>query len=78
MTKDAVDAEVELAKAIIESIPIQEIYRDSVKEPAKELGGIAADILKTIRLVLAPIQLTAAVQERFKKFLDESIRRVPE
>jgi hypothetical protein len=35
-------------------------------------------LVKVIHLALALVQAAAALQDRYRKFLDESIRRVPE
>src|SRR5258708_37835153 len=55
----------------------KDIYKDAGSRPAKEVGGLAADLVKTLRLVLAPLQYAAALQDRFSNFLDKSVRRVP-
>jgi len=55
----------------------KDIYKDAGSRPAKEVGGLAADLVKTLRLVLAPLQYTAALQDRFSNFLDKSVCRVP-
>jgi Abortive infection alpha len=68
----------DIAKAIVERLPIKDIYDDVGKSSAKEIGNVAADLIKTLWLVLAPFQLSAAVQDRFAEFIDKSIRRVPE
>jgi hypothetical protein len=44
----------------------------------QEAGGAIRDIVKTLRLALAPFQYTAALQDRYVKFLNKSIRRVNE
>jgi hypothetical protein len=64
----------ELAK----QIPAKEIYGDLASPATREVGEIFADLVKTLRLALAPIQLFGAMQDRYKNFLDRTVRRVPE
>ena len=58
-------------------IPAKEIYGDLASPAAKGLGSLSADLVKVIHLALAPIQYAAAVQDRFRAFLETSVRRVP-
>ncbi|MDE5457641.1 DUF4393 domain-containing protein [Bradyrhizobium sp. CSA112] len=46
--------------------------------PARPTGQILEDLVKTIQLALAPIQLLGALQDRLRHFIDRSIRAVPE
>lgn len=46
-------------------------------ELTSETARILVFILKTLHLALTPVQYLAAVQDRYKSFLDRSIRRVP-
>jgi len=57
---------------------IKKIYEDGVSESTKEIGKASTDIVKTLRLFLAPFQLGAAYQDRFVKFLDKIRESVPE
>ena len=43
-----------------------------------ETGSILTDFIETIRLALAPLQFTAALQDRYVRFLDKAVRQVPE
>ena len=63
----------ELAK----QIPAKEIYGDLASSTAQEIGSASAELVKVLHLALAPIQFLAAVQDRYRAFLDRSIRRVP-
>lgn len=72
------DPTSEIVKEIARCLPIKEAYTDSVKPSAIEIGNIASDLLKVIQLALAPVQLIAAVQDRYRNFLDQSVRRVPQ
>lgn len=67
-----------LAAEVARQIPLKDAYDDAVKPAARQVGNLAEDLAKTILLVLAPLQVAAAYQDRFRDFLDKSIRRVPE
>lgn len=57
---------------------IEKAYDDTVSPAARELSKIAVDIVKTGRLLLAPFQLTAALQERLERAIERIAKRVPE
>jgi len=63
---------------LVRQLPIKEIYQDGLSEPVKETGKLVTDLIKTFRLVLAPIQFTAAWQDRLSRFIDHSVRQIPE
>ncbi len=71
------DPAADIAKELAKCFPLNELYADSIKPPAVEIGNISSDLLKVIQLALAPVQLLAAVQDRYRSFLDQSVRRVP-
>ena len=68
---------VRLAKAVPEVV-VQEAYKDVAAGTLKEVGKIAEEISKTMRLILFPVQLGAALQDRFSKYIDRAIRQVPQ
>lgn len=68
------DPIVEIAKRL----PIKQAYEDAVHPAAKQTGGIGEDLMKTLRLALAPLQYGAALQDRFARHIDNSVRRIPE
>ncbi|MES5044543.1 Abi-alpha family protein [Rhizobium nepotum] len=72
------DIATAIATEVAKQLPVKDAYDDAVKPAAQQLGNITADIAKTILLVLAPLQLTGALQDRFRAFLDRSVRNVPE
>lgn len=72
------DPATELAKELVKQIPVKEVYSDTLSPAAKVTGSALEDAAKTLHLVLAPLQLTAALQDRFRRFIDRSIRQVPE
>jgi len=71
-------AEDEFAKELAKQLPVKAIYKDALSPAAKQSGQLAADIVKTLQLALAPIQVLGAYQDRLRSFIDCSVRRVPE
>ncbi|NJM91504.1 MAG: DUF4393 domain-containing protein [Rhodospirillaceae bacterium] len=63
---------------IVKKLPVEQLYDHAASGAAKEFGYTLTDLTKTIRLALAPIQVAAALQDRFARFLDKSVRCVPE
>jgi len=63
---------------IAKNLPVKQIYEDGVSGATKQVGHALTDIAKTLRLALFPFQALAAVQDRAERFIDRSIRRVPE
>ncbi|SMF66255.1 protein of unknown function [Alteromonadaceae bacterium Bs31] len=53
------------------------IYDDAGSPAVKQLGEMAADVTKTLRLFTAPFQLAALAQDRFSIWLSEVRNRVP-
>jgi hypothetical protein len=68
------DLGAELAKELISQLPIKEATLPAVRPT----GELLADLIKTLQLALAPVQLIAAYQDRFRNFIDRAVRRVPE
>lgn len=66
----------ELARAVPEVVG--KAYDDTASAPLKQIGRIAEDVGKTIRLVLFPLQYAAALQDRLESYLDRAVRQVPE
>lgn len=56
---------------------VKKIYEDGASESIKEASKIGVDLVKALRLFTAPIQLAAAYQDRFVKYLDEIRDSVP-
>ncbi len=63
---------------LLGSKTVEKLYDDAVSPPAKELSKVGVDLVKTARLILAPLQITAAFQDRFERFVDKLRKRVPE
>ncbi|YCI03317.1 DUF4393 domain-containing protein [Ensifer sp. D2-11] len=74
---ESTDLTTAIAVEVAKQIPVKEAYNDAVSPGAKQAGLIVQDIAKTLHLALAPLQLTAALQDRYREFLDRAIRRVP-
>lgn len=72
------DLATAIAIEVAKQLPVKEAYSDVLSPGLKETGRFVEDMTKTLRLVLAPLQVTAALQDRFSKFLDQAIRNVPE
>ncbi|NVD74563.1 DUF4393 domain-containing protein [Duganella sp. BJB488] len=66
---------------LIKSIPpevAKAAYHDAVSPALKETGKIGEDLVKTVRLVLFPLQYAATLQDRLARHFQKSIERVPE
>lgn len=75
---EANEVATEIAIEVAKQIPLKDAYDDAVKPAARQVGTLVEDLVKTILLVLAPLQFAGAYQDRFRDFLDKSIRRIPE
>jgi len=75
------EPEIEIVKQlakIIDPKTIDKLYDEGLSSPVKEVGKIATDVLKTARLFAAPFQIAAAYQDRFTRFVNRVIGKVPE
>ena len=72
------DLATAVATELVKQVPIKEVYKDGLSPAVQETGSALTDFVKTIRLALAPLQFTAALQDRYVRFLDKSVRRIPE
>jgi hypothetical protein len=66
-----------VAEEIAKKLPVERVYDDVASGAAKQTGIILTDLVKTVRLALAPFQLTAAFQDRLETFIEKSVRQVP-
>ncbi|MDV2086343.1 Abi-alpha family protein [Burkholderia pseudomallei] len=57
---------------------VENVYSDAVSGALKEAGKIGIDFVKTIRLMLFPVQYAAALQDRLARHISDSIGRVLE
>jgi hypothetical protein len=77
MTGAAMDVFGALGK-LVPTKTIGKIYDDALSGPAKEIGKLGTDVVKTARLLLAPLQYGAAYQERLERACERISKRVPE
>ena len=63
---------------VFDSKTAQKIYDDGFSTPVKEGGKMLTDGVKTLRLICAPLQLTAGFQDRFEGWINRVIRKIPE
>jgi hypothetical protein len=75
---DAQDITTAIAVEVAKQIPVKDAYVDTLQPGAKQTGRMVEDLAKTLHLALAPLQFAAALQDRYRAFLDEAVRRVPE
>lgn len=72
---------VDILDALGKLVPketIAKIYEDGLSGPAKEIGKLGTDVVKTARLLLAPLQYAAAYQDRLARTCERISKRVPE
>ena len=62
---------------IVDSKVVERAYEDAGSEPAKEIGKLGVDIVRTFRLFTAPFQLLATAQVRFENYLNDVRNAVP-
>lgn len=53
-------------------------YEDALAPAFREFGRFGEDLVKTVRLVLFPVQFAAAYQDRFASYIRRAIAQVPE
>ncbi|HBF30393.1 Abi-alpha family protein [Rhizobium sp.] len=75
---NAGDLTTAIATELAKKIPVKDAYEDALKPGVKQVGTLVEDLMKTVLLLFAPVQFAAAVQDRYRRFLDTSVRRVPE
>jgi len=72
------DPASEFAKELAKQLPVKAIYEEGASPAVKQTGQILEDLTKVVHLALAPIQYLGALQDRYRHFIDTSVRRVPE
>ena len=72
MDTDTARFATELAKTVV-----KEVYGDVLSPAAKEVGGFLHDLARAMRFALPQIQMLAVDQDRYRRFLENSIERVP-
>lgn len=56
---------------------VEKAYDDAGSKPAKQVGELAEDVVKSARLVLFPFQIAAAIQDRLDRTLKRVADKVP-
>lgn len=67
-----------LATEILTSPTAEKIYADILSSPAKEASKILTDVVKTVRLVLSPLQFTATLQDALEKKISNFCQTIPQ
>lgn len=74
MTQDPKD----IAKALEPfAETVHEIYEDGLSGLVKEFGKLGTDLMKGVRLVTAPVQVAAFLQDRLAGYLQNALKSVP-
>jgi hypothetical protein len=63
---------------IIDSEVAKEAYKDGVADALKEVGGLAADVLKGLRCITLPFVLAGRWRERLLRDIEECRKKVPD
>ncbi|EHU5194267.1 Abi-alpha family protein [Vibrio parahaemolyticus] len=67
-----------VVEKVINSKVVEKVYDDAISSPMVEVSKIGVDVVKSARLLLAPLQIAASFQDRFELFLQNLNTRVPE
>ena len=57
---------------------VTKLYDDVMAGPAKEVGKLGTDTMKVARLILAPLQIGSAFQDRFERMIERIRTNVPQ
>ncbi|RBO11941.1 Abi-alpha family protein [Pantoea sp. 3_1284] len=68
----------ETGKSLLDSKVAVSTYEDALSPGMKELSKVGTDLVKTARLIFAPLQIAASFQDRFERFLSEMNERIPD
>jgi hypothetical protein len=72
---------MDVFRALSKFVPktmIDKFYDDALSGPAREIGKLGTDAVKTTRLLLAPLQYGAVFQDRLQRMCERISKRVPE
>jgi len=67
-----------VVEKVISSKVVERAYDDAISSPMVEISKVGVDVVKSARLLLAPLQIAASFQDRFEVFLKNLNMRVPE
>jgi Abortive infection alpha len=56
---------------------VTKVYDDALTDAAKQAGGLTVDLIKSLRLFTAPLQVASMFQDRLVRWLEEARNRVP-
>lgn len=70
---DGTDLVALIASEVAKQLPV----RQALEPAATEIGGLGSDLVKCVRLALAPVQYLAVQQERYRRFIEKSAETVP-
>ena len=68
----------DIVKDVAKSKTLAKAYDDAASPLFRQIGSFGADLAKTARLLFAPLQITASLQDRLEVFLEKLKERVPE
>ncbi|MDX1959524.1 MAG: Abi-alpha family protein [Leptospiraceae bacterium] len=71
------DNELEIVKEALDSKLVEKIYDDGLSGTTSQIGKLSEDLIKTARLLLAPIQLLGSLQDRLDLILDRIRKKIP-
>lgn len=72
------DNELEVVKKALDSKIVEKIYDDGLSGSTKQVGKISEDLLKTLRLLMFPIQVLGSLQDRLEVILLRLKNKIPE
>ena len=59
-------------------LPVEKVYNDMAQPAAKQVGGALESTVKAARWIIAPLDYLAAQNDRYQKFLQRVVEKVPE
>ena len=63
---------------VLGSRVVEKAYDQALSEALTEVGGVLTDTAKAARLLTAPVQLAAGYQDRLRRWIDRTVRSIPE
>jgi hypothetical protein len=69
---------IEMIEKAVNSKVVEKAYDDAGSKPAKQVGELVEDVIKTIRLLGFPFQVMAEAQDRFRNMLESALNRIPQ
>lgn len=69
--------EARVISALVDSEVARRLYEDGISPTVSEVGKLGTDVVKTVRLFTAPLQLLATFQDRLAASLERVRAKVP-